>query len=83
MLVTSDVIGAYHNIPQDDKSQCLLETSEQRDDKTVPSEVLVKLMDLMQKHNIFEFHDGKIVETNYGICNEIPSSHLIFQYLFG
>ena len=32
MLVTLDVTGAYHNIPQDDGSDCLMEALEKRAD---------------------------------------------------
>ena len=53
MLVTSDATSAYHNIPQDDGSSCLMEALEEREDKSVPSDFIVKLMDLVQKHNIF------------------------------
>ena len=49
MLVTSDIIGAYHNIPQDDGSDCLNEALEERTDKNIPSQFLVKSMDLIQK----------------------------------
>ena len=58
MLVTSDITGAYQNIPQDDGSKCLNEALEERSDKAIPSNFIVKLMDLVQKHNIFEFHDS-------------------------
>ena len=68
MLVTSDIIGACHNIPQDNGSQCLLETLEEREDKTVPSDFLVKLMDLIQKHIIFEFHDGQLWKKIMGVA---------------
>ena len=57
ILVTADIIGAYANIPQEDGSLCLLESLEERQDKSIPSDFLVKLMDLIQKYNIFEFHD--------------------------
>ena len=68
MLVTADITGAYANIPQDDGSQCLHEALEEREDKTIPSEFIVKLMDLIQKHNIFEFHDGQLWKQIYGVA---------------
>ena len=58
MLVAADVTGAYANIPQDDGSQCLKEVLEEREDKEIPTDFLVKLMDLIQKYNIFEFHQS-------------------------
>ena len=60
MFVTSDIINAYHNIPQEDGSDCLKEVLDKREDQIIPSDFLVKLMDLVQKYNIFEFHDGQL-----------------------
>ena len=68
MIVTSDITNAYHNIPQDDGSQCLLEVLEEREDKAIPSQFLVKLMDLIQKYNIFEFHDGQLWKQLVGVA---------------
>ena len=68
MLVTSDVIGLYQNIPQDDGSTALMEALEDRTDKTIPSDFLVKLMDLIQRHNIFEFHDGQLWKQIIGVA---------------
>ena len=67
-LVTADITGAYANIPQDDGSQCLHEVLEERKDKTIPSAFLVKLMDLIQRYNIFEFHDGQLWKQLYGVA---------------
>ena len=53
MLVTADITGAYANIPQEDGSQCLFEVLEERQDKSIPSEFIVDLMDLIQQYNIF------------------------------
>ena len=53
MVVTSDIIGAYTNIPQDDGSACLLEVLEERTEKKVPSTFIVSIMELVQTYNIF------------------------------
>ena len=58
ILATVDIISAYQNIPQDDGIQCLEEALENRQIKEVPSEYLAKVMDLIQRHNIFEFHEN-------------------------
>ena len=71
MLVTVDNTGGYVNILHDDGSQCLHEALEEREDKTIPSEVIVKLMDLIKKHNIFEFHDGQLWKQFYGVAMRI------------
>ena len=60
MIVTSDVGGAYLNIPHEDGSNCLHEALEERSDKIIPSSFLVKLMGLIQNYNIFEFYDGQL-----------------------
>ena len=57
MIVISDVIGAYQNIPHEDGSDCLAEALEERTNKSIPSSFIVTLMNLVQKYNIFEFHD--------------------------
>ena len=56
MLVTMDVIGAYTNIPQEDGALCLKEAMDERVDQTVPSEFIAKMMEIILKHNLFEFH---------------------------
>ena len=53
MVVTSDIIGAYTNIPQDDGSAFLLEVLEERTEKKIPSTFIVSMMELVQKYNIF------------------------------
>ena len=60
ILVTTDIIGAYQNIPQDDGIECLHQVLEERKIKDVPSKFLAQLMELIQKHNVFEFHDGML-----------------------
>ena len=75
MLVTGDITGAYANIPQDDGSQCLHEVLEEREDKNIPSAFLVSLMDLIQKYNIFEFHDGQLWKQLYGVAMGIHPAH--------
>ena len=53
MIATTDLTGAYQNIPQQDGLECLHEALEERTDKTVPSDFLTKLMELVQTCNIF------------------------------
>ena len=68
MLATADITGAYQNIPHDDGSDCLEEVLEERKTKTVPTEFIVKLMNLVQKYNIFEFHDGMLWKQVIGVA---------------
>ncbi len=48
MLVTADVEGAYLNIPHEDGNNFINEALEERNDKSIPSSFLVKLLDLIK-----------------------------------
>ena len=75
MLETADNTWAYANIPQH-------EALEEREDKTIPLEVIVKLMDLIQKHNSFKFHDGQLWKQLYGVAMAIhPAPSFANTYL--
>ena len=56
MIVTSDIVGAYQNIPQKDGLLSLHEALEERPCKDVLSSFITNLMDLIQTCNIFEFN---------------------------
>jgi hypothetical protein len=56
ILVTIDIQGAYQNIPQDDGIECLLEELEEQTNHKIPPGFIARLMELILKHNIFEFH---------------------------
>ena len=75
MLVTSDVEGAYLNIPHEDRNNGLNEALEERSDKNIPSSFLVKLLDLIQRNNIFEFHDGQLWKQLVGVAMGIHQAH--------
>ena len=69
ILVTMDIIGAYQNIPQNDGIECLKEALEERIVKDISTDFLTSLMELIQRHNIFEFHDSlwrQIIGTAMG-----------------
>ena len=68
VLDTSDITGAYQNIPHDDGSDCLEEVLEERKTKRVPTKCIVMLMNLVQKYNIFEFHDGMLWKQVIGVA---------------
>ena len=57
ILVTWDVVGLYTNIPHDDGLQSLEESLNSRHNPDVPTEFLVKLMDIILRNNLFKFHD--------------------------
>ena len=82
MVVTSDIIGAYTNIPQDDRGSCLLEVLEERTEKKVPSTFIVSMMELVQKYFFFEFHDGTLWRQLIGVAMGIhPAPSFANLYL--
>ena len=56
MLVTVDIIGLFTNIPQDEAAQTAEEALDERENKKVPTAFIVRLLDLIQKNNIFQFN---------------------------
>ena len=57
ILVTWDVVGLYNNILHEEGLGSLEEALDGRISPEIPTEYLVKLMDVILKNNIFTFHD--------------------------
>ena len=57
ILVTLDVKALFTNIKHTDGLQCLQEQLEERNQPEVPSDYILKLMELLLHQNIFSFHD--------------------------
>ena len=57
ILVTWDVVGLYNNILHDEGLESLQEGLEGQNNPEVPSDYLIKLMEIILKNNIFNFHD--------------------------
>ena len=62
ILVSIDVSGLYTNIPQWEGLDAAKEALEERNDKTVPTDFLLKLLELVLKHNIFEFNNELFIQ---------------------
>jgi hypothetical protein len=56
IIATIDVCGLYTNIPIDEGIEAVEEALDERNDKTITSEFLTRLLELVIKHNIFEFN---------------------------
>ena len=56
ILVSIDVSGLYTNIPQSEGLEAVSDALEERNDKRIPSDYIVKLLELVLKNNIFEFN---------------------------
>jgi hypothetical protein len=57
LLATFDVIGLFTNIPHIDGTETVHEALEERSQKEVPTEFLIRLLELILENNIFEFDD--------------------------
>ena len=57
ILVTWDVVGLYNNILHEEGLRSLEEALDGPISPEIPTEYLVKLMDVILKNNIFTFHD--------------------------
>ena len=56
LLVTIDVSAMYSNIPQDEALQACKDKLDRRADQSVPSNFIIRLMEIILKNNIFEFN---------------------------
>ena len=55
ILVTSDVVGLYPSILNGVGLRALREALDKRDEKTIPTEELLKMAEFVLKNNYFEF----------------------------
>ena len=58
LIVSIDAGALYTNLQRKDAVNAVNDALEQRDDKSVPTDFLVKLLDLVLKFNLFEFEDN-------------------------
>ena len=58
LIVTWDVVSLFTNIKHTEGLRSLENKLEMRLTKKVPTDFIIKLMEVILKHNIFEFHDG-------------------------
>ena len=70
MLVTIDVVCLYTNISRDLGLEIVRQKLETRKNKEVPTDFLIKLLELLLKFNIFEFDEkffNQLLGTSMGI----------------
>ena len=65
LLCTVDVIGLYPNIPHKEGLAAVKKALETREDKSISTETLLELCELVLKNNIFE-HNGRIFKQKRG-----------------
>ena len=56
ILVTADVVGLYPSFPHDEGLKVLRNHYDKFIDKTVPTEVIIKMAEFVLKNNLFEFN---------------------------
>ena len=62
ILVTIDVSALYTNIPQDEGIESIREALYERSDASVPSEFIIRMLELVLKSNIFEFNSELFIQ---------------------
>ena len=55
ILMTANVVGLYPSIPHEVGLRALRESLDKRDEKTIPTEELLKMAEFLLKNNYFEF----------------------------
>ena len=82
MIVTMDVKALYTNIPQKEGVECVQEAFENNDNTSdIPCNFLIQLLNILLKHNIFEFNK-KLYRQKIGAAmgsRPIPSYANIFM----
>ena len=56
---SADVVGLYASMPHEVSLRALRETLDKRDEKTIPTEELLKMAELALKNSYFEFGNKK------------------------
>ena len=65
ILVTTDVVGLYPNIPHGAGLEALRKRLNERETPRVPTEELIKMADFVLKNNFFEFN-GEVKRQKSG-----------------
>ena len=79
IIATIDVCGLYTNIPMDEGIESVTEALDERDDKTVSSEFLSRLLELVLKKNIFELN-GQLYKQLIGTAMGTKCAPIIHIY---
>ena len=83
-LVTADVFGLYPSIPQDEGLEVLRKQLNAFDNKSIPTEYLVKMAEFVLKNNYFEFNSSckhQISGTAIGTKFAPPYACIFMDYI--
>ena len=84
VLVTIDVVGLYTNIPRDLGIEIVKQKLETRKNKEVPTDFLIKLLELLLKFNIFEFDEkffNQLLGTSMGTKAAPNYADIVMAYM--
>ena len=70
-MCTIDVVGLYPNIPNEEGIAAVKKALDRRDDKTISTESLLELTELVLNNNIFEHNDEFFKQKQTAICTSI------------
>ena len=63
IIVTMDVSGLFTNIPKEDGLESARESLDERENQEIPSEYIVRLLEVILENNIFEFNQEKFTQN--------------------
>ena len=65
MLATVDVSSLFTVIPQEEGAECMRQNLNTRQNQQVPTEYLIRILEVCNEHNIFEFN-GDLYKQKIG-----------------
>ena len=81
MLVSMDAIGLYTNIPHEEGLEEMEIGLNKRVKQEVPTDFLVKMMEIILKNNIFEFHEGYYKQNIGAAMGSKPIPHYANNFM--
>ena len=82
IIVTWDVEGLYNNILHEEGLESLEECLSERKNPDIPTDYLIKLMDIILRNNIFIFHDG-LYRQEVGCAMGTKPARILCRYIHG
>ena len=73
ILASIDITGLYTNIPQSEGLDACKEALDERTDKSVPTDFIMKLLEVILQYNIFEFNQELFIQMIGCAMGAVPS----------
>ena len=74
-----DVIELFTNTIHDEGLHALKTRLDKRENPEVPTDILVKMMEIILKNNIFEFHDGYFRQNIGAAMGSRPYANIFME----